>query len=137
MRKTKSLETALPWLYLQGISNGEMPTALEVLLGPVAKGLSAGTVSRLKRFWAEEYDTWKQRRLDKDEWVYLWVDGIYGGLRSEDAKLCALTVIGVNKRGEKRFLPIEDGVREVEPKLARSVAEAESAWPESHKTDNR
>ena len=26
--------------------------------------------------------------------------------------MCALVVIGVNERGEKRFLPIEDGVRE-------------------------
>jgi putative transposase len=33
-------------------------------------------------------------------------------LRSEDAKLCALVIIGVNARGQKRFLAIEDGVRE-------------------------
>ena len=50
--------------------------------------------------------------LDKDRWVYLWADGLYSGLRSEEAKLCALVVIGVNERGEKRFLAIEDGVRE-------------------------
>ena len=34
------------------------------------------------------------------------------GLRAEQTKLCALVVIGVNERGEKRFLAIEDGVRE-------------------------
>ena len=34
------------------------------------------------------------------------------GLRAEDAKLCALVIIGVNERGEKHFLAIEDGVRE-------------------------
>ena len=44
--------------------------------------------------------------------MYLWVDGIHSGLRAEDTKLCALTVIGVNERGEKRFLAIEDGSRE-------------------------
>lgn len=48
----------------------------------------------------------------KDQWVYLWADGIYSGLRAEDAKLCALVIIGVNERGQKRFLAIEDGVRE-------------------------
>jgi putative transposase len=42
----------------------------------------------------------------------VWADGIYSGLRAEDAKLCALVIIGVNARGEKRFLAIEDGVRE-------------------------
>ena len=42
----------------------------------------------------------------------LWADGVYSGLRGEHTKLCALVVIGVNERGEKRFLSIEDGVRE-------------------------
>ena len=44
--------------------------------------------------------------------MYVWADGIYSGLRAEQTKLCALVVIGVNERGEKRFLAIEDGVRE-------------------------
>ena len=43
IRKTRSLEAALPWLYLKGISTGEMGAALEVLVGPKAKGLSAST----------------------------------------------------------------------------------------------
>lgn len=112
VRKTRSLEAALPWLYLKGISTGEMAGALEVLIGPEAKGLSASTVARLKQQWAEDYNSWRHTRLDKDEWVYIWADGVYSGLRAEDAKLCALVVIGVNTRGEKRFLAIEDGVRE-------------------------
>jgi len=112
IRKARSLEAAIPWLYLKGVSSGEMSTALEALLGPEAKGLSASTVSRLKQRWADDYQVWRNTRLDKDHWVYLWVDGIYSGLRAEDAKLCALVVIGVNERGEKRFLAIEDGVRE-------------------------
>lgn len=112
VRKTKTLEAALPWLYLKGISSGEMQSALEVLVGPQARGLSAATISRLKRTWADEYKQWRDERLDKDRWVYLWVDGIHSGLRAEDTKLCALTVIGVNERGEKRFLAIEDGSRE-------------------------
>ena len=89
-----------------------MDQALRVLVGDSAKGLSAATVSRLKRQWADEYRQWRQQPLDKDQWVYLWVDGIYSGLRSEDTKLCALVVIGVNAYGQKRFLAIEDGVRE-------------------------
>ena len=112
VRKTRSLEAALPWLYLKGVSTGEMESALEILVGPEAKGLSASTVARLKRQWAQEYDAWRQCRLDRDRWVYLWADVIYSGLRAEHAKLCTLVVIGVNDRGEKRFLAIEDGVRE-------------------------
>ena len=112
VRKTRSLEAALPWLYLKGISSGEMGEALKVLVGPDAEGLSASTVSRLKQVWAQEYQSWCEERLDKDRWVYVWADGVYSGLRTEQTKLCALVMIGVNERGEKRFLAIEDGVRE-------------------------
>ncbi len=112
VRKTKTLEAALPWLYLKGISTGEMEDALKVLIGPNAKGLSPSVVSRLKQVWAKEYLAWCDEPLDKDRWVYIWADGIYSGLRGEQTKLCALVVIGVNERGHKQFLAIEDGVRE-------------------------
>ena len=112
VRKTRSLEAALPWLYLKGVSSGEMEAALEVLVGPEAKGLSASTVSRLKHSWAQEYQEGQKSRLDQARWVYVWADGVYSGLRAEQTKLCALVVIGVNDRGEKRLLAIEDGVRE-------------------------
>ena len=112
VRKTKTLEAALPWLYLKGVSSGEMGEALKVLVGAQAQGLSASTVSRLKQVWAEDYRRWCEERLEKDRWVYVWADGVYSGLRAEQARLCALVVIGVNERGEKHFLAIEDGVRE-------------------------
>ena len=38
VRRPKTLEAALPWLYLKGISSGEMGAALKVLLGPDAAG---------------------------------------------------------------------------------------------------
>lgn len=114
VRKSASLAAAIAWLYLKGVSSGEMEAALTALVGPDAVGLSAASVSRLKRQWAEEYALWCRSRLDRDRWVYVWVDGIYSGLRSEETKLCALVVIGVNDRGEKHFLAIEDGTRESE-----------------------
>ena len=112
VRKTRSLEAALPWLYLKGISSGEMSEALQVLVGESARGLSASTVSRLKSGWQREYRDWQHSRPDRERWVYLWADGICSRLRGEQGKLCALVVMGVNERGHKRFLAIEDGVRE-------------------------
>jgi len=112
VRKTRSLEAALPWLYLKGVSTGEMSEALKVLVGDEAKGLSANTVSRLKKEWGQQYQQWRDTPLNKDQWVYIWADGIYSGLRSAQDKLCALVIVGVNERGEKHFLAIEDGVRE-------------------------
>lgn len=112
VRKTRTLEAALPWLYLKGVSTGEMEDALAVLVGPDAKGLSASTVARLKRQWGQDYEAWRKQDMSKDRWVYIWADGIYSGLRSSESKLCALVVIGVNERGEKHFLAIENGARE-------------------------
>lgn len=112
IRKTKSLEAALPWLYLKGVSSGEVDEALKVLVGPEAKGLSTSTVSRLKQIWGQGYRSWRDGFLDKDRWVYVWADGVYSGLRGQQMKLCILVVIGVNGRGEKHFLTIEDGMRE-------------------------
>jgi putative transposase len=77
VRRTKTLEAALPWLYLKGISSGEMGAALKVLLGPDATGLSANTVSRLNRDWAKEYDGWKETDLDDEPIVDIWPDDYF------------------------------------------------------------
>ena len=81
------------------------------MVGPEAKGLSANVVGRLKRQWEAEYKDWCARSLN-DDWVYVWADGIYSGLRGDEGQLCCLVIIGVNRRGQKHFLAIEDGVRE-------------------------
>ena len=66
----------------EGISTGQMQEALEVLVGPEAKGLSASVIGRLKREWESEYTEWCRRDVGKDRWVYWWADGIYSGLRA-------------------------------------------------------
>lgn len=51
LKRTKSIEELLPWLYLKGISTGDFSEALAALLGEDAPGLSASTISRLKDAW--------------------------------------------------------------------------------------
>lgn len=112
VRKAKRVEAALPWLYLRGISTGDMQEALSVLLGSEAKGLSPAVVSRLKAQWGDDYQAWTQRNLSNERYVYVWADGIYSTLRGEDDRLCLLVIIGVNEHGEKRLLALSDGYRE-------------------------
>lgn len=112
VRRAKSIDAVLPWLYLRGISQADTGPALEALVGKEVGNLSGAVVGKLKRRWADEYAAWGKGDLSKECWVYLWADGVYSGIRAEDQKLCALIVIGVNERGQKRFLAIEDGVRE-------------------------
>ena len=118
IKRIKSIETVLPWLCLKGISTGDFSEALAALLGKNAKGLSAGTISRLQQCWVNEYDDWRLRDLSKERYVYIWADGIYFNIRSDDAKQCILVIIGVTSRGDKEFLAIEDGYRESEQSWA-------------------
>jgi transposase-like protein len=53
MRRSKSIETLLPILYLKGISTGDFSEALAALLGKDAAGLSAFAISRLKDGWLD------------------------------------------------------------------------------------
>src|SRR5699024_10266008 len=51
LKRARSIEELIPWLYLKGISTGDYQEALSALLGEQAQGLSANTVSRLKAKW--------------------------------------------------------------------------------------
>ena len=63
LRRAKSVEALLPWLYLNGISSGDFSEALAALLGPDAPGLTASTIGRLKAVWWDEYEAWQKRDL--------------------------------------------------------------------------
>jgi len=62
LRKAKSVEELLPWLYLKRISTGDFQEALAALLGSNAAGLSSTTISRLKAGWWEDYERWQNVR---------------------------------------------------------------------------
>ncbi len=112
LRKAKSVEELLPWLYLKGISTGDFSEALAALLGPDAEGLSASTITRLKAIWWEEYETWRKRDLTGKRYVYIWADGVYFNPRLDDNRQCMLVIIGADEYGDKDVLGIMDGFRE-------------------------
>lgn len=112
MRRAPSIDTLVPVLYLKGISTDDFPTALEAILGPGAKGLSASTVVRLKEVWTAEYEEWSKRSLAGKRYVYVWVDGVYCKARLEDEKACLLVVMGADSFGNKELIAISDGFRE-------------------------
>lgn len=111
LKKAKRLESVLPWLYLKGVSTNDFDEALRALFGESVKGLSPPTIARLKRGWETEYAEWRQRDWRGHEFVYIWADGIYVNVRS-DQRRCVLVVVGCDVRGNKHFLAIEEGFRE-------------------------
>ena len=114
LRRTKSIEELIPWLYLKGISTGDFSEALAALLGPDAPGLSATTVSRLKEVWKGELEAWRRRDLTGKRYVYFWVDGVYFQARLEQSRQCFLVIIGADEAGNKELVGIWDGFRESE-----------------------
>lgn len=114
LRKTKSIEDLIPWLYLKGVSTGDFPEALAALLGPDAAGLSATTVTRLKAHWEQEYAQWSKRSLEGRQYVYVWADGIHFNIRLEEDRQCILVLMGATAEGKKELIAIHDGHRESE-----------------------
>jgi transposase-like protein len=114
LRKTKSIEELIPWLYLKGISTGDFAEALAAILGPQAQGLSPATITRLKAVWAEEYDAWSKRSLAGKHYVYIWADGVHFNIRLEEDRQCILVLMGATADGKKELIALSDGFRESE-----------------------
>ena len=114
LRRTKSVEELIPWLYLKGVSTGDFSEALAALLGKDAPGLSSSTVVRLKQIWELDFKEWNRRDLTDERIVYVWVDGIHFNIRLEEHRQCILVVMGATADGDKKLLAVMDGYRESE-----------------------
>ena len=115
LRRTRSIDELIPWLYLQGVSTGDFTDALQALLGPDAPGLSATNIVRLKACWQQEWAAWSKRSLADKHYVYVWADGIHFNVRLEDSgnnRQCILVLMGATEEGKKELIAITDGYRE-------------------------
>lgn len=99
LRKARSIEELIPWLYLKGVSTGDFTEALQALLGPSCPGLSASTVTRLVAQWQEEQAAWARRDLSDKHYVYVWADGIHFNIRLEEDRQCILVMVMRKRRG--------------------------------------
>lgn len=113
LRKTRSIEDLVPWLYLKGISTGEMSDAL-IHLGFDGTCLSSSSVARMTENWQGEYEDWSRRSLAGKQYVYVWADGIYFSCRLADDRPCVLVLMGATRDGRKELIAIHDGQRESE-----------------------
>ena len=116
LRRAKSVEELVPWLYLKGVSSSDFPEALSAL-GHDGSGLSATSVVRMKELWREEWSEWSKRSLLGKRYVYLWADGVYFNIRLADegeGRQCVLVVMGATEDGAKELVAIREGHRESE-----------------------
>ena len=110
-RKSPKVTEVLPLIYLHGMSSGDFVPALEEFFGSAA-GLSASVVTRLTTEWQTERDQFAHRSLKGVDYVYVWADGVHFNVRLEEARLCALVIVGVRADGTKELVSISDGHRE-------------------------
>jgi len=111
-RRSRSLDTLLPVLYLRGVSTGDFQEALAAILGANAPNLSPRVISRLTGEWQQDYDRWQRRDLSARRYVYIWADGVYLQARMEPQAECILVILGATPEGKKEIVGFQVGVRE-------------------------
>lgn len=111
-RRSLTIDSAVPLLYLKGISTNDMESSLRSLLGNAVEGLSASNVTRLKSIWMDEFREWSLNDLSSKNYCYVWVDGIHFNLRVEEERLCILVMLGVKEDGTKELIAVDSGYRE-------------------------
>jgi putative transposase len=109
-RLSPGMTSLIPELYLHGLASGDFQQCFSAFLGAEAP-LSETSILRQKQQWESEYQAWKKRPLEK-EYLYVWVDGVYPKAGPKDEQMAVLVVIGLNRKGEKELLAIEEGYRE-------------------------
>ena len=112
LRKAKSVEELLPWLYLKGHLDRRLQRGAG---GPSGAGCRRAFVLHhhaTEATWWEEYEGWRKRDLTNKRYVYIWADGVYFTPRLDGDRQCMLVIIGADEYGEKDVLAIMDGFRE-------------------------
>lgn len=109
-RRECSVEEALIEMYLAGVSVRRVEDITEALWGTK---VSSGTISHLNQKAYEHIEKWRSRPL-KDEYPYVFVDGVYlkrswGG---EIQNVSVLVAIGINSDGYREILGSAEGMKE-------------------------
>ncbi len=101
------MDVVLPWLYLKGISTGQMADALSVFIGANAKMIlfaghqpCQGAVVRRIRPLASPPSRRGYQGVNMGE------GGIYAKPRGDEHKLCILVLIASTNGARRRFSPL-------------------------------
>jgi transposase-like protein len=110
-RRSKLLEETIPLLYVEGLSTRDFKRALKPLWGK--SGLSRSSVSRANKALKEAFNNWRRRDLSLEDIIYLFLDGIYLGVRGRSRdKEAVLVAHGITREGKRVVLHLSLGGRE-------------------------
>jgi len=110
-RRCDELSALIPGLYLEGLSTRDFQRALKAFWGE--SGLSRSTISRLNLRLHEEFEEWRRRDLSEEQILFLFLDGLYAGVRfGISDKEAVLVAHGYRKDGSRVVLGITFGGKE-------------------------
>jgi transposase-like protein len=94
----------LTQMFVAGVSTQKVGEVAETLMGVAP---SASTVSRLNQTLTEQFETWRERRL-QEHWRILYLDGIHFSVRHGDQtdSTIILTALAVDLEGNKDVLAL-------------------------------
>ncbi len=98
-RRSKLLEETIPLLYVEGLSTRDFRRALAPLWGK--SGLSRSSISRANKALKEAFNNWRCRDLSLEEIIYLFLDGIYLGVRGNSREREAVLVAPWHQSGRE------------------------------------
>jgi hypothetical protein len=104
----------LPWLYLHGLSTGDMREALTVRWVPRRRVCRRRRTARLKQRWSRESEAWRRKPLSKGA-----LGALYGpttstrGCALRDERLCALVVIEVKQKYQSNSVAASARVHQI------------------------
>jgi putative transposase len=91
-------------MFVAGTSTLKVGEVAQTLLGVAP---SASTISRLNQSLTQQFDTWRERRL-QTHWRVVYLDGVHFSIRhgeKADATII-LTALGVDREGNKEVLAL-------------------------------
>jgi putative transposase len=110
-RYDKAIEKDLCLIFLSGLSTRGIELISRSLIG---RKVSKGEVSKINKELLTGIDAWRLRDLSQFEIKYMYVDGVNFHMRVGRSveTIPMLVVIGVNNKGQKMFLAIQQGDKE-------------------------
>jgi transposase-like protein len=113
-RRTRELDATLVSLYFSGVNQRRVQRALRPLLSEAPLGKNV--VSRLVQGLQEHLEGWKNQGLEKNTYVYLYLDATNLKIRllGKVRKIPVFVALGVRQDGQKEVLAMEGLYKENE-----------------------
>ena len=110
-KRSERLVELVPLLYVKGMSQRDIESALVEALG--VQGTGHSVINEVCRSLRADFARWQERSLEKEQPMYLFLDGTYLKLRPEDKRAIAvLCAYAMRWDGRKVLLHLAVGDKE-------------------------